>query len=121
MNRRFTIFFAVLCTVLFVGIVIVFAPRAEEFWVVPVMCALYFPVLPITAIVESIGLIGKTGKQSIERIGLSLDILGSILMGGFWLFMVLRGGNSNLPMALTVIGINVVITVLLGIKLHLEG
>ena len=115
LNRVLSIILCVLCITAFIAACIVMLPQAEDALAVPVLLAMMLPALLITAVTELAVLL--TGKPLLERLGLLADVCGSFLMGGFWLLMLLQGGDRNLPWAIAVLLTNGITTVLLCIKM----
>lgn len=122
-----------LCIAAFIILTVCFAPQAESVGVLLFFMVLWFPSLAVIAVTELIQIIfdrkspqkvqqnAVPQKSYIEVIGLFIAAGASFLMSGFFLLMVLQGGNKVFTMANTVIGVNLTALLLLWGKIKCSG
>ena len=118
-RRRNTIILMALSIIIFAVLCIINAPRAESVLLLLVFMGMMFPALPVVALTELIQLIRADDKN--EKAGFVIAVIAACLMCSYWTFMVLVGGDKNMPMALGVISINVIAVVLLRIKMKISA
>ncbi|MCR4644649.1 MAG: hypothetical protein K5695_04470 [Oscillospiraceae bacterium] len=119
MKRIYDILLAVLCLIIGTVIVILWYPDAESILVLLLFVAILLPTIPLTVIFELIHALTRHNQKA-EKILLILDIIGTAWIGAFWIFMILVGGDEQILRALTVCGVNIVITSIVAVKGYLE-
>ena len=109
---------ALLCTAAYIVLCFLFAKDAESVGALLVIMLLWFPALPVITVTELIHRFTASAprRRTIELVGLLLSAAGSLLMSGFWLLMILQGGNKMIPMGMTVIAVNAAAILLLWSK-----
>ena len=117
-----SVIFMCVCILAYLVLCIVFAGQAESIGAMLVLLLLWLPALPVIAVTELVHrLTAATEKRrQTELIGLVLSGAGSFLMCGFWLFMILQGGDRNISMGTAVIAVNGSATLLLWIKRRIQ-
>ncbi len=119
LNRTLRIILCALCTVGFVTATLLLMPQAEDKWVVPLMLGMLAPTLPVTALTELICILTRREQQVGEKIVFWLDVGATLFLSGFWLLMVMQGGEKNLSWAIPLTLANTITTALLRIKIFL--
>ena len=117
-----SVIFMCVCILAYLVLCIVFAKQAESIGAMLVLLLLFFPTLPVITVTELVHRLTAAAekRRQTELIGLVLSGAGSFLMCGFWLFMILQGGDRNIPMGTAVIAVNGSATLLLWIKRRIQ-
>ena len=96
-------------------------PKAESPGVVPVFLVLLLPSLPAAAVTSAVCLAFPASRKTAGTVGTWVSLAGTAMMGAFWLFMVLVGGEEKLPLALAILGTNGAMTLLLFLRHRVFG
>ncbi len=121
--KRITILLLISCIAAYAAAavyMIFFSGKAESAGAVLVILAMMLPALPVTAAAETVCLVSKNTAfiKAAEKTAFLADCAGTVIMGGFWLLMVLHGGDHIMTYAAAVTGINITVTLLFGIKIR---
>ena len=117
MKKAFSIALISLSVITYAVLCIYNFPRAESVSALFVLLLMALPTLPVIVLTEAYQL--KRPDSKAERTGLVFAVLGTLAVFAFWFFMVLVGGDKQKTAAISLVGINVVATFLLWLKVRL--
>lgn len=113
-KRKFSSWLWMFCMAFFMCYTLLMMPKADPPVIAVVFAAIYFPTTIVTTIVELIFL--GNGKKIVELLGFVLDLVLTILVSGYWIMMILVGGNGMMGHGLLCISINVLIVGVMAFK-----
>ena len=113
-KRKFSSWLWMFCMAFFMCYTLLMMPKADPPVIAVLFAAMYFPTTIVTTIVELIFL--GNGKKIVELLGFVLDLVLTILVSGYWIMMILVGGNTMLGHGILCISVNVLIVGVMAFK-----